>query len=287
LKRPSFQFYPGDWFHDASLRACSLAARGLWADMLCIMHQGTPYGHLTLPATGEDGRKDVLRPILPHILARMVGTSTEDVQRLLEELESAGVFSRSEDGIIYSRRMVKDERLRESRANGGIQSLNNPNVPRPRDDRKDTLEGSFPPSFGGSPSSSSSSSSSKNIISNPSGFDDAVKVIFDHYLERTGRNPKTYEFTAMRKRKGVARLRECLRKTGGDLAKAVDLMQIAIEGLVASDFHMGGDPKSGGKKYCDWEKHVFKSYEQMEGWWNRVSQLPARSNGHGLAEVCA
>lgn len=253
--------------------------------MLCIMHQGTPYGHLTLPATGEDGRKDVLRPILPHILARMVGTSTEDVQRLLEELESAGVFSRTEDGVIYSRRMVKDERLRESRANGGIQSLNNPNVPRPKDDRKDTSEVSFPPSFGGSPSSSSSSS--KNTISNPDGFDDAVKVIFGYYLERTGRNPKTYEFTAMRKKRGIARLRDCLRKTHGDLGKAKELMRIAVDGLVASDFHMGSDPKSAGKKYCDWENHLFKSYEQMEGWWNKVPQLPVRSNGHGPAEVCA
>ena len=113
--------------------------------MLCIMHQGTPYGHLTLPSTGEDGRKDILRPILPHVLARMTGTIPEDVEQLLGELESTGVFSRTESGIVYSRRMVKDEKLRESRANGGIQSLNNPNVPRPKDDRKDTSEGEVHP----------------------------------------------------------------------------------------------------------------------------------------------
>ncbi len=137
--------------------------------MLCYMHQGTPYGHLTLPAVSEDGGKDILRLILPPVLARMVGGTSEDVERLLAELEHAGVFSRTPEGVIFSRRMIQDEKLRETRANGGASSLNNPNVPRRKDNRKDTLEGSLegslPVSFGGSPSSSSSSS--KNITSEP------------------------------------------------------------------------------------------------------------------------
>jgi len=174
LKRPSFQFYPGDWLQDTALRACCLGARGLWADMLCYMHQGTPYGHLTLPAVSEDGGKDILRPILPPVLARMVGGTSEDVERLLAELEDAGVFSRTE-GIIFSRRMVQDEKLRETRASGGANSLNNPNVPRPKDGRKDTFRGSLGESFGGSPSSSSSSSS-KNPSSEQQTRSDEVRA---------------------------------------------------------------------------------------------------------------
>jgi len=46
VKRPAFQFYPGDWLEEGGLRASCLAARGLWVDMLCFMHQGEPYGHL-------------------------------------------------------------------------------------------------------------------------------------------------------------------------------------------------------------------------------------------------
>jgi len=130
VKRPSFQFYPGDWLQDTSLRACSLAARGLWIDMLSFMHQGTPYGYLTLRSV-KDG-KDILQPILPAVLARMVGGSTEEVERLLAELEAAGVFSRDANGVIFSRRMVQDEKVRELRAAGGVQSLKNPNVPRPK-----------------------------------------------------------------------------------------------------------------------------------------------------------
>ncbi len=161
MKRPSFQFYPGDWLHDTGLCACSLAARGLWIDMLAFMHQGTPYGHLTLPATKEGG-KDILRPILPAILARMVGCSEEEVQHFLKELEGAGVFSRTDESVIFSRRMVQDEKLRESRAAGGIESLNNPHVPRPRGPSKDRPKDQRKDTLPGSPSSSSSSSSSRH-----------------------------------------------------------------------------------------------------------------------------
>jgi hypothetical protein len=60
-----------------------------------------------------------------------------------------------------------------------------------------------------------------------------------------------------------------LVKTGGDLEKAVKLMNVAIDQLAASDWHMGRNPKTDGKKYYEWERHLFKSYEQMEEWWNR------------------
>src|SRR6266853_1017079 len=57
----------------------------------------------------------------------------------------------------------------------------------------------------------------QRILSNPNGFDDAAKAVFDYYLERTDRNAKTYEFTPARNQKALSRLKECLRKTGGDL----------------------------------------------------------------------
>ena len=172
MKRPAYQFYPGDWLNDTGLRACSLAARGLWIDMNCIMHQGHPYGYLTWSAKDRD--EDVLRPIPDGVLARIVGSREEEVVPLLAELEDAGVFSRTADGVIYSRRMVRDENARESRAAGGYKSLENPNVPRPKVNRTPgriplpasstgSSESSVETSFGGSPSSSSSSSSSEEV----------------------------------------------------------------------------------------------------------------------------
>lgn len=108
-KRPSFQFYPPDWRNDAGVRLCSIAARGLWIDMLCLMHEGEPYGHLTTKG----------RPMRPEELAKLVGESVAAVKRWLAELREQDVFSETGDGVIYSRRMVRDERIREARAQGG------------------------------------------------------------------------------------------------------------------------------------------------------------------------
>lgn len=101
--RPWFKFYPRDWRADEALRDCSMAARGLWIELMCLMHEATPYGHL-LPA----GRKPT-----DQKLAVQVGASVGELKRLLNELEQAKAFSRTPDGTIYSRRMVRDEHLRK------------------------------------------------------------------------------------------------------------------------------------------------------------------------------
>jgi hypothetical protein len=109
-KRPSFQFYPGDWMKDPALRACSLAARGLWMDCLCLMFESPRRGYLQ-HANGQ--------PVTAAQVARMVGCTLRESQSLLEELHQVGVSSRTETGVIYSRRMVRDEEVRVVRAQGG------------------------------------------------------------------------------------------------------------------------------------------------------------------------
>ena len=109
MKRPSFQFYPSDWLRDTALRSCSPSARGLWIDMICFMHEGNPYGHLKV------GNK----VILPANLASMVGATLLEVEGWLSELHHAGVYEIADTGEIYSKRMVRDECLRNKRAEGG------------------------------------------------------------------------------------------------------------------------------------------------------------------------
>jgi hypothetical protein len=118
MKRPSLQFYPGDWLKDPAVRSVSLAARGLWIDMLCLMHECADRGHLR-SASGS--------AITEIQLARMVGASPTEIRRVLSELESAGVFSRTEDATIYSRRMVRDTRLMDIRRQCGALG-GNPNL---------------------------------------------------------------------------------------------------------------------------------------------------------------
>lgn len=113
-KRPSFQFYSADWLKDPAVRAVSLAARGLWFDMLCLMDQAPSRGFLQL-SSGQ--------PLSHDQLARMTGCSPEEASRLLQELEIAGVFS-ARRGTIYSRRMVRDEEIRQRNSANGLKGGN-------------------------------------------------------------------------------------------------------------------------------------------------------------------
>lgn len=110
VKRPASQYYWGDWFKDLALQTCSLPARGLWHEMNCLMHQGEPYGHLTMP----NGK-----PMGPGQLANLCKITPALCKKLLAELDENGVYSTSEAGSIFSRRMVRDEDVRNRRANGG------------------------------------------------------------------------------------------------------------------------------------------------------------------------
>lgn len=109
MKRPAFQFYPADWRKDPALSACSLAARGLWIELVCIAHESEEYGYLTINGKAMNDAQ----------LARLVGESPKELAKLLAELEQSSVFSRDERGAIFSRRMVKDEHIRKVRAEAG------------------------------------------------------------------------------------------------------------------------------------------------------------------------
>lgn len=160
MKRPSFQFYPADWLRDTALRSCSTGARGLWIDMICWMHEGSPYGHLKV------GNK----VILPPNLARMVGETLDVVEGWLQELRSANVFEQHEDGTIVSRRMIRDEYLRNTRAAGGKLGGNpmlKVNLPPNLEDNQEVDEKDKQIPTPSSSSSSSSSSSKKIQIQRP------------------------------------------------------------------------------------------------------------------------
>jgi hypothetical protein len=103
------KFYPSDWRADAELRLCSLAARGLWAEMLCLMHAAEPYGSMLV----NGKRVNKLQ------MAALVGVPEKECSALMLELEGNGVFSRDPDGTIYSRRMRRDhEKAIQDKANG-------------------------------------------------------------------------------------------------------------------------------------------------------------------------
>lgn len=116
-RKPWMKFFCADWRAHTKLRICSLTARGLWIEMICIMHEADPYGYLAL--NGKEVGLDKL--------ADLTGGRLSELPTLLDELETAGVFSRTRNGTIYSRRMVRDEKKSKvSRKNGRLGG--NPNL---------------------------------------------------------------------------------------------------------------------------------------------------------------
>jgi len=119
---PWMKFYTTDWRADPRLKMCSLAARGLWIDLICLMHEATPYGHLLV-----NGRCPTDAQV-----AVLVGAPPEQIAAMLGELESAGVFSRTRDGTVYSRKLTrmakKAATARNNGRKGGNPSLRNSEV---------------------------------------------------------------------------------------------------------------------------------------------------------------
>jgi hypothetical protein len=101
MKLPWLKFYGSDWLSDEALRSCSVESRGLWIDMICLMTKSETYGHLLIGG----------KPARAEQLGRIVGLTTQRTMELLDELNSAGVFS-FEGETIISRRLVKEHNSR-------------------------------------------------------------------------------------------------------------------------------------------------------------------------------
>ena len=98
-KLPFFKFFPNDWFGDPDLRKCSLEAKGLWMDLLCLMWKSETRGQLS--GTTQQ-------------LARQVGQSEEILKSLISELELNNVLkveNSAEIKTLISSRIAKEENL--------------------------------------------------------------------------------------------------------------------------------------------------------------------------------
>ena len=224
MKRPSFQFYPSDWRNDTSLKMCSLPARGLWIEMICIMHMSEQYGHLHAAGRALDAKD----------MSKLIGESEKDITKWLAELVRNSVCSVNDEGVIFSRRMVKDEMLRDIRAAGGeagksfgkLGAEHGSKGGRPR-----KVTGENKPPLNPPPSSSSSSSSENLSVTNVTGdppaaaspkkLTDPQEIIFSYgvpLLVGAGASDKAARsfFGGLRKVHGDAavidKLRECLKE---------------------------------------------------------------------------
>lgn len=110
-KSPGFWFFTGDWLKDPELRFCSIFARGLLVDLLCILFEANERGYASKP-NGEP-RSD------EEIVDAVSGGSREQKLQALRELEASGALSRDNRGVLFSRRLARLAEINQTRKQSG------------------------------------------------------------------------------------------------------------------------------------------------------------------------
>lgn len=148
---------------DPALRRCSRAARGMWADMICLMFECADRGVL---ATGGEPWSD------EDICAATGGDLSEGLACIAELLRKGAAF-RNQSGAIFSKRVVRDEQTRRA------------DRERQRESRKKKSTGSRGKRV--TPLSHDSSSSSSSSSSSPPGNNGSNRnVDHTHYRGQNG-----------------------------------------------------------------------------------------------------
>lgn len=167
MKLPAIQFYPADWRKDPGVQSLDYFDKGVWFEILCLMHESPDRGKLLL--------NGVAMP--DAALARILGLDNQTLTKTLTTLLDYGVASRDPDsGALISRRMVRDEGIRKVRTEAGKKG-GNPALlnqkPTTKDKQKPTTRVKQIPT----PSSSTSVSISSTDKKEPSAHAELMRFL--------------------------------------------------------------------------------------------------------------
>lgn len=109
-KLPAIQFYPGDFLKDPCVLVLSFEAKAIWLFMILLMHESPKRGYLM------NANK---KPMTSKQMANALQTEEPRVIAALAEMEEAGTYSKTEDSIIYCRRMARQLAISEARSIAG------------------------------------------------------------------------------------------------------------------------------------------------------------------------
>lgn len=172
-KLPAFQFYPGDWRKDPGVQSLDYEARGIWHELLCIMHESSERGRLVYPngdAIDDSG------------IAQILGISEANWKQTRSKLISRGVAKEDSDGVLYNRRMCREEAIREARREAGKKGGQIKQKPSKSQAKVQAKEGS---------SSSSSSSKKGNPPIIPPRPEDVPEQVWSDYMAVRGKKVLT------------------------------------------------------------------------------------------------
>lgn len=249
------KFYPSDWRGDDELRACSLAARGLWIE---LMNLAFKYGGVVLIAGEIPTEVEI---------AKQVGGTRAEVAKLIAELERRGVASRLPSGALYSRRMVRDAKRRAiNKANG--EKGGNPSL------FDDSVDGSVGDSDNRisnpqRPESRTQSPEPRNPEQEPGGAE-ALRVLWNERIPE--QLPACLELTPKRATMAAARLR----------ARPLAEWAGIIDRIIRSTFCLGLNDR-GWVANFDWLLRPDTAVKVLEGQYD--NRQPATSgNANGAAK---
>lgn len=127
MRRPSFQFYPADWRNNANLRRCSWAARGVWIEVMGLLHDSDHYGVLRwtlkeiaqalgcpVALVKELAAKDVMKGCDIGVCDTLIYVPRSG----RKDGEPVTLIETQAGPIWFSSRMVKDEYIRTVRGDG-------------------------------------------------------------------------------------------------------------------------------------------------------------------------
>jgi len=167
-------------------------------DLICVMHDCEPYGHLTTNG----------RPMTPEQIVNQIGGNVATVRKMLSELIENGVARTTDAGIIFNKRMVRDEQIRNARANGGkagaehgakgAESGSKGGRPKVQKGGFETPLSTPLPGFEYPPPSSSSSSSSSDTPQPPMGADRRFGEFWTAYPRKVGKDAARKAFDKRR-----------------------------------------------------------------------------------------
>ncbi len=121
MKRPAFQFYPDNWRNNSNLRRCSWAARGVWVEVMCLLHDSDRYGALAWSLKEIAQALGCPISLLKELVEKgvMKGCDAGDCEPYIytprsgrRDGDPVTLIASQKGPLWYSSRMVRDEYVR-------------------------------------------------------------------------------------------------------------------------------------------------------------------------------
>ena len=237
MKRPAFQFYPADWQANSNLRRCTHEEKGIWIDVMCLLHDQGEYGIIRWPLKEISQAVGCSLAKLKALTARGILKGADSGAECDEYVfiptcsgrrkgDPVTLIHKQEGPLWYSSRMVLDEHKRMVRGELNTPPKQTPNyTPNPPLGAAPKVTPDPSPSRAGASSSSTSTSKSYSEA-NASGdmspkIIDPDEIIFGYgvpILVNAGNTEKASRsfLGGLRKQHGdtalIDKLRDCIKE---------------------------------------------------------------------------